>query len=92
MHQQNITAQMLIFTKNKKDELTQFITGTIERGVTSWRGRGGYTGDDVDVLCVCLSKFEIEELQQAVRKVDPHAFFVINEGVRIGGLFERHLS
>ncbi|MBE6971539.1 MAG: YitT family protein [Ruminococcaceae bacterium] len=92
MHQQNITAQVLIFTKDKREELTQFITESIERGVTSWRGRGGYTGDDVDVLCVCLSKFEIEELQQAVQQVDPHAFFVVSEGVRIGGLFQRHLS
>jgi len=39
-----------------------------------------------------LSKFEIEELQQAVQQVDPHAFFVVSEGVRIGGLFQRHLS
>lgn len=44
------------------------------RGVTYWHGTGAYTGDDMHVLCVCLSKYEIEELLHAVHSIDPHAF------------------
>ena len=92
MHQQNILVQVLIFTKGKNSQLPAFIMEKLGRGVTSWNGRGGYTGDDVQVLCVCVSKFEIEALQRAVHQLDPHAFFVVQEGVHIGGNFERHLS
>ncbi len=92
MHQQNIVAQVLIFTKDKRDEISHYIMNELNRGVTFWDGHGAYTGDEVQVLCVCLSKFEIDSLQQSLRRLDPHAFFVVQEGVRIGGLFQRHLS
>ena len=46
----------------------------------------------LEVLCVCLSKYEIQTLQQEVRKVDPNAFFIVQEGVRVGGNFEKHLN
>ena len=35
---------------------------------------------------------QIQTLQQEVRKVDPNAFFIVQEGVRVGGNFEKHLS
>lgn len=41
---------------------------------------------------MCLSKYEIQTLQQEVRKVDPNAFFIVQEGVRVGGNFEKHLN
>ena len=44
------------------------------------------------MLCVCLSKYEVLSLQMALHEIDPHAFFVIQEGVRVGGNFDRHLS
>ncbi len=92
LHQQNIVVQVLIFTKDKHKELSSFIMEKLNRGVTYWEGHGGYTGDGVQVLCVCLSKYEIEALQRAVRETDPHAFFIVQEGVHIGGNFIRDLS
>lgn len=72
VHQQNISVQMLIFTKEE--------------------GQGGYSHEQIHVLCVCLSKYEVLSLQMALHEIDPHAFFVIQEGVRVGGNFDRHLS
>ncbi len=92
LHQQNIVVQVLIFTKDKHKELAAFIMEKLNRGVTYWEGHGGYTGDGVQVLCVCLSKYEIEALQRAVHETDPHAFFIVQEGVHIGGNFIRDLS
>lgn len=91
-HQQNIAVEVTIFTKDKSGELPGYLCEKLSRGVTFWDGRGAYTGDDVQVLCVCLSKFEVEALQRAVREKDPSAFFIVREGVRIGGNFIRHLS
>ena len=64
----------------------------MDRGITYWSGHGAYTGDEVQILCICLSKYEIETLQQEVRKVDPHAFFMVQEGVHTLGNFKRHLN
>lgn len=91
MHQQNITAQALIITKDHDPALERRIMEEIGRGVTAWEGQGAYTGDDVRVLCVCLSKYEIEQLQQTVRSIDPHAFIMVQEGLHITGNFKRHL-
>ena len=90
-HQQNISVQMLIFTKNKSEEMRAFIIERLSRGVTLWEGRGGYTNEPLEVLCVCLNKYEILTVQQMLREVDSNAFFIVQEGVRVGGHFERHL-
>lgn len=91
-HQQSIAVQLLIFTKEKHPEIPRFIMDHLERGVTCWEGRGGYTGQPLEVLCVCLSKYEIETLRREVLKIDPQAFFIVQEGVQVGGNFEKHLS
>jgi uncharacterized membrane-anchored protein YitT (DUF2179 family) len=92
MHQQNITVQALIFTRENQEELASFIIEKLGRGVTYWNGTGAYTGETVHVLCVCLSKYEIEELRRAVREIDPHAFLTVEEGVTVDGNFPRKLS
>lgn len=90
-HQQNISVQMLIFTKNKSEEMRAFIIERLSRGVTLWKGRGGYTNEPLEVLCVCLNKYEILTVEQMLREVDNNAFFIVQEGVQVGGHFERHL-
>ncbi len=91
-HRQNVTVQLLIFTKSKDPALPNYIMQQLDRGVTYWTAKGAYTGDDVQVLCVCLSKYEIDSLQRVIHEIDPNAFFVMQEGVRTGGNFQRHLG
>lgn len=92
VHQQSVNVQVLIFTKVDSEELHRFIMENLHRGITRWEGRGVYTGEPTHILCVCMSKYEIADLQQALYKVDPHAFFTIQEGVQISSNFERRLS
>ena len=92
MHQQNVSIQALIFTKGDEDALARFIIENLGRSVTYWEGVGAYTKEDVHVLCVCLSKFEVEELVHAVHTIDPHAFLTTQEGTRIYGNFRRKVG
>ena len=91
-HQQNISVQVLIFTRDEDPALPQSIMSRLGRGVTYWQGKGAYTESDMRVLCVCVSKFEVADLQETVRELDPNAFFIVQEGVRIGGNFMRKIS
>lgn len=92
MHQQNVSVEALIFTRNDHENLAKFIMEKLGRGVTYWNGVGAYTKADVHVLCVCLSKYEIEELLHTVHTIDPHAFVTVQEGVRVHGNFRRKLD
>ena len=92
MHQQNVSVQALIFTRNDETALARFIIDQLGRSVTYWNGIGAYSGENVHVLCVCLSKYEIDELLHAVNTIDPHAFVTAQEGTRIYGNFSRKLG
>ena len=92
IHHQNINIQALIFLHEKEEQLDRFIIEQLDRSATYWEGVGGYSGEKVHVLCVCLSKYEIEELLHAIHKIDPTAFVVIQERVRIIGNFHRNLD
>lgn len=92
VHQQNISVQMLIFTKEDPDRLNQVILDRLDRSFTLWEGQGGYSHQQVHVLCVCLSKYEVITLQAELHEIDPHAFIVVQEGIRVSGNFDRHLS
>ena len=92
VHQQSINVQATIFTKDHAVDLSDYIMEHLHRGVTWWDARGAYTGDQVKVICVCLSKYEINGLQEELRRQDPHAFCIIQEGVHLSGNFVRHMS
>lgn len=92
MHQQNVSVQAMIFTKEDEKELGRFIIEKLGRSVTYWEGTGAYSGKGLHVLVVCVSKFEIEELLHAVHERDEHAFVTVQERVRVFGNFVRKLD
>lgn len=91
-HRQSVTVQVLIFTKREGPELDRFILENLHRGVTRWEGKGMYTGEATHILCVCMNKYEIDDLREALRTIDPKAFFIVQEGVHVSTNFERRLS
>ena len=91
-YQQSITVQALIFTKLPAEAITRRILAALHRGLTCWEGWGAYTGQRVHVLCVCLTKAEIADLRSALAALDPDAFLILQEGVRVGGSFARRFT
>ena len=91
-YQQSITVQALIFTKLPAEAVARRILAALHRGLTCWEGWGAYTGQRVHVLCVCLTKAEIADLRSALAALDPDAFLILQEGVRVGGSFARRFT
>lgn len=92
IHKQSINVQALIFTKNTDGSVSKFIIEKLNRTVTYWDGVGAYSDTELRVLCVLLSKYEVEELAHTVHTIDPNAFLTVQEGVAIHGRFDRHLD
>ena len=91
-HRQSVTVQVMIFTKKDGDEVDRFIIDNLHRGITRWEGKGVYTGEATHILCVCMNKYEIDDLRDALGRIDPKAFFIVQEGVHVSTNFERRLS
>ncbi len=90
VHYQNITAEIMIFTK--KDGLDKLIMqGTARRGVTEWMGAGAYTNEDTHILVSCINKYEEHDFLEKVYEYDPKAFVIIDENVRVRGNFEKRM-
>lgn len=87
MHQQNISLQALIFTKRLDNAIPSEIMSIMGRGVTRWQGEGAYTNEATSVLCVCINRYEMEQLERIVKGSDPQAFIITTHGVRINGNF-----
>lgn len=92
MHEQNIIMQATIFTKLQGDELPKFIMERMQRGITYWNGIGAYTQEDVRVMVIYLSKYEAEDLRQAVHQIDPNALFIVQSGIQLDGNFTKRLT
>jgi uncharacterized membrane-anchored protein YitT (DUF2179 family) len=52
------------------------ITGELERGVTVYKGYGGLTGAEQEILYCVVTRLEIGKVKAIVRAVDEHAFIV----------------
>ncbi|MBQ3291453.1 MAG: YitT family protein [Mogibacterium sp.] len=89
-HTQNINVQVMIFTK--KDGITDKVINEVRRGLTYWRGAGGYTNEDTYILMTMVTKYELPRLLEIVRSVDPQAFVMVNEGTKIFGNFQKRFT
>ncbi len=89
IHYQNIAARCMIFTK--MDGLDKLIMEKTYRGVTEWEGKGAYTGQGEHILVSCINKYEEREFMEIVNSIDPHAFVIIDENIKVKGNFLKKL-
>lgn len=82
----NERSAVLIISNHPKKVLEQ-ITNSMSRGLTILEGRGGYTGNDKDVLYLVINSQEIVHLKSIMQTIDPDAYITVHnvqEMVRTG--------
>ena len=90
-HAQNINVEVKIITKTDPAVIEQDVFTKIVRGVTELRSVGAYTHEEEHILYIIISKYEVHQLRQIVRRHDKNAFIIVNEGVWVEGHFLKKL-
>ncbi|MFC3560021.1 YitT family protein [Pedobacter jamesrossensis] len=75
-----------------QDEIKSFIIGEMKRGVTIYKGEGGYgEKKDIDIIFTVVTKLEMSKLQTAIRQIDADAFVIQQQIADLkGGVVKRH--
>jgi uncharacterized membrane-anchored protein YitT (DUF2179 family) len=75
----------------KNDRIKKFIINQMKRGVTIYKGEGGYgEKKEIDILYTVVTKLEMSKLQTAIRQIDPDAFVIQQQIADIkGGVVKR---
>lgn len=59
------------------------------RGVTVIKGEGAYSGEDMNVLLCIVTRYELREMRDLVRREDPEAFVSVLEASDVIGRFKK---
>ena len=70
-------AKVAYIISDHYDEICVAIDRELERGVTLLQGRGGYTGDEKQVILCAFKQREIVTLRRVVNEIDPGAFLIV---------------
>lgn len=62
---------------SKPDKLSKIITLELGLGLTFIKGKGGYSGEDRDILFIIVERLDLAELKEIVLREDPSAFIAI---------------
>lgn len=68
----------VLIISDKTAEINQMIVNDLNRGVTEFEAKGGYTGSSREVLLCVISRSEVSELKKAVAEIDQNAFVIIS--------------
>ncbi len=79
------TAKAFFVVCNKPQEVGDAIIEEMDRGVTYWQARGGYTGDNREMLLSVVGQDEISQLKEIVYQQDPKAFVIVADAHEVLG-------
>lgn len=60
------------------EAIREAIVRRLKRGVTVYKGQGGKTRVEQDILFCVVTRLEIGRVKNVAKEIDPHAFIVIN--------------
>lgn len=70
-------SQVAYIISERPDQTAAAIMEELGRGVTILKGRGGWTGEDKQVLLAAFKGRQIVRLKRAVKELDPGAFLIV---------------
>lgn len=68
----------VIIISDRSEEIRQVIVRDLSRGVTIYKGRGGLSGAEQDILYCVVTRLEIGKVKSAAREIDETAFIVVH--------------
>jgi uncharacterized membrane-anchored protein YitT (DUF2179 family) len=68
----------LVIVSERSEEIRRKLVGELARGVTVYRGRGGLSGAEQDILFCVVTRLEIGSVKRAAREIDEGAFIVVH--------------
>jgi uncharacterized membrane-anchored protein YitT (DUF2179 family) len=68
----------ITIVSDKSEEIRQAIIRDLQRGVTIYKGRGGRSDSEQDILFCVVTRLEIGKIKTAVSEIDAGAFIVIH--------------
>jgi uncharacterized membrane-anchored protein YitT (DUF2179 family) len=63
---------------NSPQLVLRSVTNKMSRGITVLEGRGGYTGDNKEVLYIVISRQEVVRLKNMINEIDEHAYVTVH--------------
>jgi uncharacterized membrane-anchored protein YitT (DUF2179 family) len=82
----------IIIMSEKNQEIRHAIIKYLRRGVTVFKGRGGLTYDDQDILYCVVTRLEIGRVKSVIAEYDRDAFVIVHGLADAdGGIVKRHL-
>ncbi len=93
IHTQNIVSQIMVITKLKDTKDMQVdVMGKLNRGMTEISASGLFTGDDVKIFIIYVSKYEVNRLRRIIKSYDENSFIIETAVTRIDGNFDKKLA
>ena len=75
----------IMIISEKNDEIRQLLINDLNRGVTIFKGHGGYSGEEKSILlCACYDN-QTQKLIKKIKSADENAFFIVTQSKQIVG-------
>lgn len=78
------TLQILVFS-TKYEQIADYITKVMDRGVTALHAEGWFTHKDKKILLIIVRKSQMSELTRTIKKIDPLAFVSVTSASGVYG-------
>ncbi len=78
-------SRVALIVSSRAADLRKTILKDIPLGLTILEGRGGYSGNAVDLLMVAMNPAEAMKLRNHVKRLDPNAFMIFVDASEVRG-------
>jgi uncharacterized membrane-anchored protein YitT (DUF2179 family) len=75
----------LKIVSSKSREISNAIMRQVDRGVTLLHGRGGYLGNETELVLTVVSNRELIKVEKLIHQIDPECFMVVSRVSEVRG-------